>query len=98
MRLLALAAQRVQREGKTVVGVFQDINQAAAWCDHLIFMSRGRIAAHGKAREVLTSATLRSVFGVDAKVYRDDYADALQVVFRNEGAEGPSGRRGAGNA
>jgi iron complex transport system ATP-binding protein len=98
MRLLALAAQRVRREGKTVVGVFQDLNQAAAWCDHLIFMSRGRIAAHGKAREVLTSATLRAVFGVDAKVYRDDYADALQVVFRNEGAEGPSGRRGAGNA
>jgi len=82
MRLLALAAQRVRRDGKTVVGVFQDINQAAAWCDHLIFMSRGRIVAHGRAREVLTPGTLRAVFGVDAKVYHDEYSNALQVVFK----------------
>jgi len=82
MRLLALAAQRVHQEGKTVVGVFQDINQAAAWCDHLIFMSGGKIAAHGKAREVLTPGTIRAVFGVDAKVFHDDYSNALQVVFK----------------
>jgi ABC-type cobalamin/Fe3+-siderophores transport system ATPase subunit len=82
LRLLSLAAARVRRESKTVVAVFQDINQAAAYCDQLIFMSQGKIAAHGDTREVLNPDTVWSVFGVDAKVYHDEYSDSLQVVFK----------------
>ena len=82
IRLLGLAAGRVRQESKTVLAVFQDINQAAAYCDQLIFMSQGRIAAHGDTRDVLNPDTVRSVFDVDAKVYHDDYCDALQVVFK----------------
>ncbi len=82
IRLLGLAAGRVRQESKTVLAVFQDINQAAAYCDQVIFMSQGRIAAHGDTREVLTPDTVRSVFDVDAKVYHDDYSDSLHVVFK----------------
>ena len=83
IRLLGLAARKVQAESHTVLGVFQDINQAAVYCDHLIFMRRGTIAAHGATREVLTPEILRSVFNVEAKVYFDDYCGALQVVYKN---------------
>jgi ABC-type cobalamin/Fe3+-siderophores transport system ATPase subunit len=48
----------------------------------MIFMSRGRIAAHGETRDVLTPETVRAVFAVDARVYQDDYADALHVVYK----------------
>jgi iron complex transport system ATP-binding protein len=82
MRLLALAADRIRQGSGTVFAVFQDINQAAAYCDHLIFMSRGRIAAHGDTRKVLTPETVREVFDVDARVYHDDYSNALHVVYR----------------
>jgi iron complex transport system ATP-binding protein len=82
MRLLDLAAHRVCRKSGTVLAVFQDINQAAAYCDHLIFMSQGRIAAHGDTREVLTPGTIREVFEVDARVYHDDYSQALHVVYK----------------
>ncbi len=82
LRLLDLAARRVRPESGTVLAVFQDINQAAAYCSHLILMSRGRIAAHGDTRAVLTPDTLREVFDVDAKVYHDDYAHALHVVYK----------------
>jgi iron complex transport system ATP-binding protein len=82
LRLLGLAARRVRRESKTVLAVFQDINQAAAYCDRLIFMSRGGIAAHGDTREVLTPETVRAVFGVEARVYHDDYSNALHVVYK----------------
>ena len=94
MRLLGLAAQRVRADGKTVVGVFQDINQAAAWCDQLIFMSGGRIAAFGKTPEVLTADTMRTVFGVDAKVYFEAFSDSLQVAYKTEGFESSSGFEG----
>jgi ABC-type cobalamin/Fe3+-siderophores transport system ATPase subunit len=82
IRLLGLAARKVQAESRTVLGVFQDINQAAVYCDHLIFMCGGTIAAHGATREVLTPETLRSVFNVEARVYFDDYCGALQVVYK----------------
>jgi ABC-type cobalamin/Fe3+-siderophores transport system ATPase subunit len=82
IRLLGLAARKVRQGSGTVLAVFQDINQAAAYCDRLVFMSQGRIAAHGETRDVLTSDTVRAVFAVDAMVYQDDYADALHVVYK----------------
>ena len=82
IRLLGLAARRVQQESKTVLAVFQDINQAAAYCDHLVFMSRGKVAAHGDTRDVLNPDTVRAVFGVEARVTHDDYSNSLHVVYK----------------
>jgi iron complex transport system ATP-binding protein len=82
LRLLGIAARKVREESRTVLAVFQDINQAAAYCDHLIFMSQGKIAAHGDTRKVLNPDTVRSVFAVDAKVYHEDYSDSLHVVYK----------------
>jgi ABC-type cobalamin/Fe3+-siderophores transport system ATPase subunit len=82
IRLLGLAARKVRDESKTVLAVFQDINQAASYCDHLIFMSQGKIAAHGDTRNVLNPDTVRTVFEVDAKVYHDDYSNSLHVVYK----------------
>jgi ABC-type cobalamin/Fe3+-siderophores transport system ATPase subunit len=98
VRLLGLAALRVHAEGKTVIGVFQDINQAAAWCDQLIFMSGGRIAACGKTSEVLTGDTMRTVFGVDAKVYFEAFSDSFQVAYKTEGARSLRFKGFEGNA
>jgi iron complex transport system ATP-binding protein len=80
--LLNIAAAGVQQEGKTVIAVMQDINLAAAFCDHLVFMAKGRMVAHGPTRDILNPDTLHSVFEVDAKVYFENYCESLQVVFR----------------
>ena len=82
IRLLGLAARRVQQESKTVLAVFQVINQAAAYCDHLVFMCRGKVAAHGDTRDVLNPDTVRAVFGVEARVTHDDYSNSLHVVYK----------------
>jgi ABC-type cobalamin/Fe3+-siderophores transport system ATPase subunit len=50
----------------------------------MIFMAGGKVAADGDTRTVLTPETIRAVFGVDARVYPDDYCGALQVVYRKE--------------
>jgi iron complex transport system ATP-binding protein len=85
IRLLGLAARRVQSEGRTVLAVFQDINQAASFSDYLIFMSGGKIAAQGETRDVLNPDTVRAVFEVEARVYHDDYCGALHVVYKKKG-------------
>jgi iron complex transport system ATP-binding protein len=82
LSLLNLAAGGVQSAGKTVIAVLQDINLAAAYCDYLIFMSKGKIVHHGPVSEILSPAVMDSVFNVDSKVYFDNYSESLQVVFR----------------
>ncbi|MFC1591552.1 ABC transporter ATP-binding protein [Thermodesulfobacteriota bacterium] len=85
LSLLSIAAERVLSRRHSVIAVMQDINLAALFCDSLIFMKQGRIAAHGPTREVLSRETLRSVFDVDAKIYFDDYSRSQQVVYRRTG-------------
>lgn len=82
LMLLNLAKQRVMSDQKTVIAVFQDINLAALFCDYLLFMSSGRIVAHGETDRVLTQALLKQVFRVEAKVAFDSYCNAKQVVFK----------------
>lgn len=82
LALLNQAARGVEKEGKTVIAVLQDINLAAVFCDHLIFMQAGKVVAHGPTRDTLTRENLHRIFGVESKVYFESYADALQVVFK----------------
>jgi iron complex transport system ATP-binding protein len=82
LSLLGLTAGKVTQEGRTVIAVFQDINLAAAYCAEIIFMQKGRIAAHGPTDEVLRPETIRAVFGVEAKIYYEPYAGCRQVVFK----------------
>ncbi len=82
--VLNLAAQSVIEQQKTVVAVMQNINLAALFCDKLIFMKQGKVAAHGPVETVLNEAVLASVFLVESQVKFDPYAQALQVVFKKE--------------
>ena len=79
--LLDIAADRVRQKGRTVVAVMHDINLAARYCDHLVFMQSGRIRAAGPTRAVLDREILKDIFGVDAKLTVEPAIDAPQVVF-----------------
>jgi iron complex transport system ATP-binding protein len=50
-------------EGRTVLIVLHDVNQAAAHADRIVAMRDGRIVAQGTPHEVLTTDTLREIFG-----------------------------------
>ena len=69
----------VRRRGRTVLAVMHDLGLAAAFCDHLVLINQGRVFAAGPSREVLSSANLREVFGVTARVAWDDFAGARTV-------------------
>ena len=79
--LMDIAAERVERESRTVVAVMHDINLAARYCDHLVFMKSAAIRAAGPTRDVLDRAILGDIFGVDVKLSREPSIGATQVVF-----------------
>ncbi|MFC6446689.1 iron ABC transporter ATP-binding protein [Shinella zoogloeoides] len=65
MRALRTAADA---DGKTVVVVLHDINQASAHADRIVAMKGGRIVADGAPAEILDADTLEAVFGFRMRV------------------------------
>ncbi len=60
--------RRLNRDGKTIVMVLHDVNEAARASDHIIAMRGGEIVAEGLPSEVISPDLLRSVFGVETDV------------------------------
>ncbi len=75
-------AQAASRGGLCVVAVLHDLNLAAAACDRLVVMSRGRVVAEGAPAEVLTAERVREVWSVH--VWRGENASTGAPVVLPE--------------
>ncbi|MGW8193529.1 MAG: ABC transporter ATP-binding protein [Desulforhopalus sp.] len=82
LQIFNICRRLVQDEGRTVIAVMHNLNLAAAYCEHLIFMKEGRIMASGPTDDTMTADTIRDVFGVHAQVSKDPFNNARQVSFR----------------
>lgn len=60
--------QSEARAGGLVIAVLHDLTMAARYCDRLVLIDSGTVVADGTPAEVLTSANLKSVYGIDARV------------------------------
>ncbi|NNE71760.1 MAG: ABC transporter ATP-binding protein [Rhodothermales bacterium] len=58
--------------GRTVVGVFHDLELAARFSDRIAVLADGTVAAHGTPAEVLTPSLIARVFRMQASVDRQD--------------------------
>lgn len=55
----------------TVVMVLHDLNLAVRYADHLIAVAQGGIHCQGTPADVLTEATVKTVFGLDCRIVTD---------------------------
>ncbi|MFA6901373.1 MAG: ABC transporter ATP-binding protein, partial [Desulfurivibrionaceae bacterium] len=55
---------------------------AAAYCDELIFMQGGKVAACGPTDTVLDPPMIKKVFGVESRVAFDEFSKTQQISFR----------------
>ncbi|GLY15080.1 ABC transporter ATP-binding protein [Kineosporia rhizophila] len=67
-------------EGKTIVTVLHDLNQAARYADHLIVMRDGRVVTTGVPADVITPDLVEEVFGLRALVVPDPVTGTPSVV------------------
>ncbi|MEV4243434.1 ABC transporter ATP-binding protein [Streptosporangium canum] len=77
--LLALFA-RLRDEGRTVIAVLHDINQACRYADHLVAMKDGRIVAEGAPADIVDAALIREVFNLPSVVVPDPVTGTPMVV------------------
>ncbi len=70
----------LQQEGRTLVAVLHDLNQAARYATHLLAMKDGRIVAQGPPRDVVTTGLVDDVFGVKARIIDDPETGGPLIV------------------
>jgi iron complex transport system ATP-binding protein len=71
LEVLELLEKLNREEGRTIVMVLHDLNQAARFADHIIALKDGEIVKAGDAEEVITQEVLQKVFHIDAHVGKD---------------------------
>jgi iron complex transport system ATP-binding protein len=74
-----------QTQGRTIVMVLHDLNQACRYADYLVAMRQGNIYAQGNPAEVMTEGLVRDVFGLESRIVRDPVAGTPMCI--------PIGRR-----
>ncbi|SIS47996.1 ABC transporter ATP-binding protein [Salimicrobium flavidum] len=68
LEVLELLERLNREEGRTIVMVLHDINQAARFADNIIALKDGKVVKAGNAHFVIQSETLREVFNIEADV------------------------------
>lgn len=64
--------ERLNREeGRTIVMVVHDLNQASQYAHHIVAISQGEVVSEGAPQDVITCAMLQQVFGIHADVIVD---------------------------
>ncbi|ACO47696.1 ABC transporter ATP-binding protein [Deinococcus deserti] len=71
LEVLHLAQHLNAEQGKTVVMVLHDLNQAVRYSHEIIAMKGGEIYAQGPAEDVMTPELLRDIFGLKAHLLLD---------------------------
>ena len=82
LSITAAVDSRVREKGLTVIAALHDLNQAAFFCDRLLFLKQGRLVCDGLLDEVLRPDVIDEVYGVQAQVVFNDFSGCRQVSFR----------------
>lgn len=64
MRLL----NSLKLQGKTIICVLHDLNQASHYCDELIILNHAQIYTQGPPKKVMTAEMLEDVFEIQASI------------------------------
>jgi len=78
--ILELLSDLNEREGRTMVLVLHDLNQACRYAHHLVAMRDGAIVAEGAPADVIDARLVQEVFGLEVQILRDPRAGTPLVV------------------
>ncbi|MDT0147980.1 ABC transporter ATP-binding protein [Priestia aryabhattai] len=83
LEVLELLQKLNKEQGRTVVMVLHDLNQAARFADYIIALKNGEIVKAGKCEEVITQDVLKKVFHIDAEIGRDPRTNKPMCITYN---------------
>ena len=86
IEVLDLLWELNQDEGRTLVMVLHDLNQACRYADHLVALNEGVIYAQGHPEDVMNEMMVLDVFGLECKIISDPVSGTPMCL--------PIGRKG----
>lgn len=72
IEILELVRKLNREYGMTIIMVLHEINQAIYFSDRIIGLCQGKVLIHGEPDEVITSESIRELYGIDLKVTEID--------------------------
>ncbi|WP_449065659.1 ABC transporter ATP-binding protein [Planomonospora algeriensis] len=70
----------LHEQGRTLVAVLHDLNQACRYATHLIVMREGRIVAEGDPAEIVTAELVRDVYDLRCEIITDPQSGTPLIV------------------
>ncbi|MBU8905404.1 ABC transporter ATP-binding protein [Desertibacillus haloalkaliphilus] len=83
LEVLELLQNLNVEQGRTIVMVLHDLNQAARFADYIIALKDGEIVKAGDSEEVMNKDVLKKVFHIDAEVGRDPRTSKPMCITYN---------------
>ncbi|PAB56506.1 ABC transporter ATP-binding protein [Anaeromicrobium sediminis] len=71
LEVLELLQKLNVEQGRTIVMVLHDLNQAARFADYIIALKDGKIVKAGNCEDVINQNVLKELFHIDAEIGRD---------------------------
>jgi iron complex transport system ATP-binding protein len=78
----------LNEQGRTLVAVLHDLNQACRYATHLIAMKAGKIVAEGDPSAIITAELVADVYGLVCQVIQDPQTHTPLVVPAARSARG----------
>lgn len=71
LEILKLLEELNKKQGRTIVMVIHELNNAARFADYMVGVKDGKIVCHGNPEHVMTKENLKNIFNIDAEVVKD---------------------------
>ncbi|MHC1747004.1 MAG: ABC transporter ATP-binding protein [Cellulosilyticaceae bacterium] len=71
LEILKLLEMLNKKEGRTIVMVVHELNNAARFADHMVGIYKGNVVCTGPPETVMTKEHLRKIFNIDAEIVAD---------------------------
>ncbi|MGF9564740.1 ATP-binding cassette domain-containing protein [Neorhizobium sp. JUb45] len=76
-------ARSLAAQGKTVVAVLHDLNQAFRYADNIAVMKGGKLVASGRPDAVARPELLHDVFSIDCSIIKDPESATPMLVIKD---------------
>lgn len=83
LEVLELLQKLNVEQGRTIVMVLHDLNQAARFADYMIALKAGEIVKAGNCEEVINREVLKRVFSIDAEIGHDPRTNKPMCITYN---------------
>lgn len=80
VEVLELLWELNRDQGRTVVMVLHDLNQACRYADHVVMLREGVVFAQGEPTEVMTEDLVQQVFNLECRIVADPVAGTPMCI------------------